>query len=186
MCVKWGIDFQNEDWNNSRALCHVSNCLAHTRYLFGANTFQRSESVVWSHKTIDGFEWKLMMVWKWWSQKFWFIVCQNCFFGSINFRYSGKMFWLGDRAYFECWRFVIRSPLIVFTAKYLCPSLKKFESHIPLLVFQCTVICTFWSKTDNVCACPFSASTATPFRCTAVFFHRTSNSKVDVNTIIEF
>ena len=127
-----------------------------------------------------------MMVSKWWNQKFWFNVCQHSFlFGSLNFSNSGKMCRPGDLAYFECWRFDIQSPLLVFTAKYLCRLLKINGSQIPISFSRCTVNCSFWSKNDNVRPGFYSASLFS-LSSAPVFIHLTLNFKADVSTCIEF
>ena len=68
---------------------------------FGPNFFSAfGTSRFKPKKTIGGMKWKLMIVRKWWDQKFWFNVYQHSvLLGSFNIHYSGNLYWHGDRAY---------------------------------------------------------------------------------------
>ena len=79
----------NRDCEKIAGLCVRSQMAWHKAPLFWPEFFfQRSGPVVSSQKkTIGGMKWKLMIVRKWWDQKFWFNVCQHSvLFSSLNIR----------------------------------------------------------------------------------------------------
>ena len=63
-----------------------------TRCFLAWNFIRAQDQSFQAVKSMGGFKWKLMIVWKWWNQKLWFNVCQHSvLFGSLNIRYWGKM-----------------------------------------------------------------------------------------------
>ena len=84
----------NRDCEKIAGLCVRSQMARHKAPLFFlAWVFCRAQDQSFEAvKTLGGFKWKLMIVWKWWNQKLWFNVCQHSvLFSSLNIRYWTQM-----------------------------------------------------------------------------------------------